>query len=372
MHFNYLLYGTECNSTQLMLFLAHTTRVNMALEQRGELKMPVCIWGFHGIGKTQIVESFARQQQMKFCYVAPAQFEEMGDLTGLPELVRNADGTSVTRLAPPEWVPKEKGPGILLLDDINRADDRILRGLMQLLQRYELVSWRLPEGWQIILTANPDGGDYSVTPMDQAILTRMLHITLKFDVRSWAIWAEENGIDPRGISFVLNYPEIVAGNRTTPRTLVQFFQQIAMLSDLKANLNLVKMLGDACLDEATVTSFISFINTHLDDIIPPEVILNSTHFETEVAPRIDKFANARLKRVDILNIVSTRLVNYIIVNNIEPNQLQAENFMKFLKMEVIPKDLCLLIIQELMRAKSKMQDVILEDSELAVLLLSIK
>ena len=38
-----------------------------------------------------------------------------------------------TVFAPPAWVPTADGPGILLLDDVNRADDRILRGLMQLL-----------------------------------------------------------------------------------------------------------------------------------------------------------------------------------------------------------------------------------------------
>ena len=52
---------------------------------------------------------------------------------------------------------KDEGPGILLLDDINRADDRILRGCMQLLQNFELTSWKLPPKWQIVATANPEG-----------------------------------------------------------------------------------------------------------------------------------------------------------------------------------------------------------------------
>ena len=31
-----------------------------------------------------------------------------------------------------------------------------------------------------ILTANPDGGDYSVTTMDDAMITRMLHVTMEY------------------------------------------------------------------------------------------------------------------------------------------------------------------------------------------------
>ena len=111
---------------------------------------------------------------------------------------------------------------MLLIDDINRADDRILRGCMQLLQNYELSSWRLPDKWQIVATANPEGADYSVTPMDDAMLTRMIHTTLIFDHKVWAQWAYSSGVDDRGISFVLTYPELINSERTTPRSLTQF------------------------------------------------------------------------------------------------------------------------------------------------------
>ncbi len=77
---------------------------------------------------------------------------------------------------------------------------------------------KLPSKWQIVTTANPDNGDYSVTPMDDAMLARMLHITLNFDAKIWAEWAQATVINPRGIDFVLTYPEAVTGKRTTPRS----------------------------------------------------------------------------------------------------------------------------------------------------------
>ena len=49
---------------------------------------------------------------------------------------------------------------------------------MQLLQEFEMFAWALPPKWQIVATANPEGGDYSVTPMDDAMITRLLHITM--------------------------------------------------------------------------------------------------------------------------------------------------------------------------------------------------
>ena len=54
---------------------------------------------------------------------------------------------------------------------------------------------------------------------------------------------------PRGISFVLTYPELVNSERTTPRSLTQFFEQIASIEDLKGNLQLVEALALSSLDE---------------------------------------------------------------------------------------------------------------------------
>ncbi len=255
---NYLFYGTIVNAQEIVQFIQHIIQSNENAEAQGEKKTPVCIWGRHGIGKTEIVENIAREKGCQFIYIAPAQFEEMGDLVGMPKIVEGK-----THFAPPEWVPLTEGPGILLIDDVNRADDRILRGIMQLLQNFELLRWRLPPKWQIILTANPDGGDYSVTPMDDAMLTRMMHISLDFDVKSWAKWAEQKGVDARGINFVLTYPESVTGNRTTPRTLVQFFKTIQLIKDLEKELPLVQLLADSCLDAHTATSFVAFVNNNL-------------------------------------------------------------------------------------------------------------
>jgi len=129
-------YGAELDALTLQRILTHVFRTNLADEEStGARPTPVCIWGSHGIGKTSLIKEFAHRNGWKFRYCAPAQFEEMGDLHGLP-VTHDPDpevhGDETTIYLPPDWVPKadESGPGILLLDDINRADDRILRGLM--------------------------------------------------------------------------------------------------------------------------------------------------------------------------------------------------------------------------------------------------
>lgn len=361
---NYVYYGTKATAGEIQRFLDHVISTNKIIEEEGKKKVPVCIWGKHGIGKTEIVEHIAKEKGFKFAYIAPAQFEEMGDLVGMPTIV---DGR--TQFASPDWVPSEKGPGILLIDDVNRADDRILRGIMQLLQNYELVSWTLPEKWQIVLTANPDGGDYSVTPMDDAMVTRMMHVSMEFDVKEWAKWAEKNDIDQRGINFVLTYPEIVTGNRTTPRSLVQFFESIRHIEDLTKDLALIQLLADSCLDQETVSSFIAFVNNNLSKLITPEQIINTKAFKKEVFEHLKGIVVKKTIRVDIIATLCTRLVNYLTLNEIKLSKDQLNNLKEFIKIDFIPNDIRLTMAQDLVSSGNKNLKVLMGDPTIAKLLL---
>jgi hypothetical protein len=361
---NYLYYGTKARAQEVVDFVNHVLKVNEQAEDVGRKKTPICIWGKHGIGKTEIVESMARENGYQFAYIAPAQFEEMGDLIGMPTIEHEQ-----TVFRAPEWVPTEEGPGILLIDDVNRADDRILRGIMQLLQNYELVSWKLPKGWHIILTANPDGGDYSVTPMDDAMLTRLMHITLEFDAKEWAHWAEENQIDSRGINFVLTYPEVVSGHRTTPRTLVQFFEAISHIEDLGMELPLVQILGDSCLDSQTVAAFISFVNHNLASLISPEQILAAEDFPAEVRQSIEEVVMKDTLRVDILATLATRLVNHLKIRKRALSDSEMKNLKAFIKLDFLPNDIRLAMAQDLVSAPQTELASIMTDPEIGKILL---
>ncbi|MDJ1500291.1 AAA family ATPase [Xanthocytophaga agilis] len=366
-NFNYITYGSKCNSLELEGFLEHVLKYTFITPPKpNEPPTPVCIWGRHGVGKTQIVRNVADKLGANFVYIAPAQFEEMGDLVGMPKIDENGQQT---HFIPPDWVPRTEGPGIFLIDDVNRADDRILRGIMQLLQNYELVSWKMPPKWHIVLTANPDGGDYSVTSMDDAVLTRMLHITLQFEVQSWARWAEAAKIDPRGINFILTYPEMVTGNRTTPRSLVQFFRETEKIEDLSENLPLVKMLADASLDEETAAAFLSFVKLQLNQLISPEEIINAKKFDG-IEKQLRGLVEQKTKRLDILSVISTRLINYLIVNNISIDKAQTDNLKLFLLLEFIPNDMRLFMAQELVNSKNTSLKKLLAIPEIGKLLLS--
>lgn len=335
-------YGENLSSKELDEVLGFLVSPHMNAVVEVERPTPICVWGTHGLGKTAIVMEFAKRNGWPLVYVAPAQFEEMGDLHGLPIKVgETGNSLAHTAYLPPQWVPVTNGPGILVLDDINRADDRILRGVMQLLQNYEMFSWKLPSKWQIICTANPDDGDYSVTTMDDAMLTRMLHVTLKLDIKSWASWAYKNSVDPRGIDFALIYPELLEGTRTTPRSFVQFLTHIANIKDLKSEIHRLTILARATLDDATVRAFLVYVNEGLDHLVSAEEILEAEDFN-QIKIRIEAASKGKTGtlRLDRLQAICSRLSMAISTDHYEkPSSLNCKNVVKFLMLEAIPADL---------------------------------
>lgn len=365
--------GQSVNSVQLRRILEHIFNRNNTIQTSGQRGTPILIWGNHGLGKTQSVMDYARQNNWKIAYCAPAQFEEMGDLHGMPTILdpdKSVVGDEYTVYSPPEWVPKEEGPGILLLDDINRADDRMLRGVMQLLQNFEMLSWKLPHKWQIVATANPDNGEYSVTPMDDAMHTRMLHVTLVFDPKSWADWAYTAGVDTRGIDFVLTYPEAVTGRRTTPRSLTQFFDQIKSISDLKADSELVLALANSALDEATVASFMSFVNDDLTRLIDPLDILETDDFK-KLGSKISEISvgkNGEI-RLDRISTMCTRLFLHLKKSDYAPSDNHTKNLVEFLLLDDIPNDLKMSLYMDISKDCRPSVKEMIKDKRLAKLLL---
>ena len=67
------------------------------------------MYGEHGIGKTESIIDFARRNDYTYVYCAPAQFEELGDLHGIPETYDPTPempngGDEYTVYRPPQWL----------------------------------------------------------------------------------------------------------------------------------------------------------------------------------------------------------------------------------------------------------------------------
>ncbi len=275
---------------ELFSILDLTMAYHTADGYQNRQRLPLCIWGPPGVGKTEIVQTYARSNQIPLVVIHPAQFEEMGDLLGMPFKEDHQ-----TRWAPPAWVPKDLGPGILLLDDLNRADARILNGLLALLQDGRLASWALPARWVIVATANPQAMHMSVTHMDEAVTGRMQHVHIHFERKSWFEWARHQHFDMTGLSFLARYPDLL-GKEISPREAAQFLQVFQLIP--KDNTTQIKLIADSMLPSPYAERFLTWINLDQPSWMNPADFLmleDATSRLQQLSQELDTEQSLRLK-----------------------------------------------------------------------------
>jgi hypothetical protein len=358
------------NIDDLKGFVNHIINNNRFLQAQGKPPVAIEVMGESGIGKTSTVVELAQENNLNFVKLNLAQIEELGDLVGFPvrqfqmykeqamptnspDLVNytaaqraaassdlaNMAGTVVKKVGiwvdelavseylkngykmtgknrmsycAPEWIADKKEGGILLLDDWNRADVRFIQAVMELIDRQTYISWSLPKDWHIILTSNPDNGDYMVNSVDAAQKTRYITANLRFDINVWARWAEEAGIDSRCINFLLMHPELVT-TETNARSITTFFNAISSFDSFEDNLGMIQMIGEGSVGDAFASMFTVFINNKLDKLVTPKDLLthdNESYILGELKSCIGSGDNYR---ADIASTLATRLANYAVV-----------------------------------------------------------
>ena len=324
---------TQLNVDELKGFLKHMVTNNQYIQNEGKVPVAINIEGDAGLGKTSAIVQLGKEMDMDVVKINLSQIEELGDLVGFPVKefkIQNKEGKSTWIMeaqvdaamkkgykvvekrmahAAPEWIQGRTEGGFLVLDDYTRADHRFMQATMEILDRQEYISWSLPKNWHVILTTNPDNGEYQVTSLDDAQKTRFISTEVKFDASVWARWAEKVNIDGRCINFLLMNPEIVT-QKVNPRSITTFFNSISSIQKFEDELPLINMIGDGSIGEEPSALFAMFINNKLDKIISPEQILTNDDWNyvkgslTGCIGKDDDF------RADISSIISTRIINF--------------------------------------------------------------
>ena len=364
------------NIDELKGFVNHIIENNRFLQKESKPPVAIEVVGESGIGKTSTIVELAKENNLDFVKLNLAQIEELGDLVGFPvrqfqmykevkvkpsndginytaaqraaaskdvanmttkkvgqwvdelavsEYLKNGfkmTGKNRMSYCAPEWISDKKQGGILLLDDWNRADVRFIQAVMELIDRQTYISWSLPKDWHIILTANPDNGDYMVNSIDSAQKTRYITANLKFDVDVWARWAEEASIDTRCINFLLLHPELVT-QETNARSITTFFNSISSFDSFEDNLAMIQMIGEGSVGSEFASMFTMFINNRLDKIVTPKELLTDQDESKIINKLKSSIGTGDSYRADIASILATRLANYSIVYSKE-NSVTAD------------------------------------------------
>ena len=325
---------------------------NKHLEDSNLRPIAVGVEGEAGIGKTSLIEDIAKERGMTLCKVNLAQLEEIGDLVGMPmkecevawiengqvkdkrwmpeSQTKNLDlrlkltGRVRMSYAPPAWLPVDENSNgtIVFLDDYTRANSMFMQACMEIINTASYISWKLPKYTSIVLSSNPDDGQFSVTSLDNAQKTRFINFNLKLNIEDWAKWAEEAEIDGRAINFELLYGDEIFKKHNNvqtvnPRSYTTFCKAISGLKDWNKpeTLALILQISKGCFlndkDNIIGNLFTTFITNKLDRLIQPKDMIELKWDTLEPKMKNCVYDNGQF-RPEIASVLTIRFMNYVL------------------------------------------------------------
>lgn len=175
-------------------------------------RMAVLLVGPHGIGKSEVLEHYAKTRGLD-PHVIDLSLLEATDLTGMPTIV---DGR--TTFAPPTTLPREGTgrPSVLVLEELNRCDRSVRQPCLQLLTARRLNDYRLPVDCFLVACMNPPDVGYDVDELDPALASRFFMLRVTPDRHAWIAWARTAGVHAPVVRLVEKFTQ--AFDDTPPRT----------------------------------------------------------------------------------------------------------------------------------------------------------
>ena len=171
----------------------------------------VLLIGRHGIGKSEILRGHFEKRSLPVVSFFLGQMSDPGALIGL---MHKDEETGRSVFLPPYWWPKEDEPVVLFLDELNRARPEILQSIHELALHKTLAGKRLPAG-SVVISAVNEGDQYQLTDLDPALVSRFNLYEFGPTVEDWLVWASENGVDDRVLSFIQQHDHFLDGEETT-------------------------------------------------------------------------------------------------------------------------------------------------------------
>lgn len=228
---------------------------NLATDKR-DLAITPLVSGRHGIGKSQMVKSIAKELGGVCITIEGGTLKE-GEITGLPYQFKDENGQIRFRFLPyyaveriqaeekrlfelsgrtvaqemlsgdenryamNDLTPQEKitallsgkvRPVILFIDEINRTENSVYKELMNILLTRSVNGYEFPWWVFFVGAMNPSTQNsvYATNEMDPAQLDRFIKIKVGDNTKEWLSYGKTAGIDPRILSFIKDNPKCLS------------------------------------------------------------------------------------------------------------------------------------------------------------------
>ena len=177
------------------------------IEQYGDERLrrrATMLWGPRGVGKSSIVQQVAAHFGVPLVDLRLTTIEPV-DIRGA---IYADDAQQRTVWFPPEFLPGPEPPaGILFLDELTAADQRLQISAYSLILDRRVGHYRLPDGWQVVAAGNASFHGAVSHDMGTALADRMFHFNVQAVIEAFVAYALAHGLAPEVMAFLQVRPD---------------------------------------------------------------------------------------------------------------------------------------------------------------------
>ncbi len=257
-----------------------------------QAKIVPMLMGSPGLGKSSVVQQIANKYNLKLVDMRLSQCDPC-DLLGFPTVNGNKSSYIPMDTFPIEGDPIPDGYSgwLLFLDEFNSASPAVQAAGYRVILDRQIGQFNLHSKVAIVCAGNKEDDGAIVNPMSTAMQSRLAHLELAIDSKSWIQWASESGVDHK----ITDYINWKPGNLYTfrpnhtdktyacPRTW-EFASHLLKVVDIDSP-DLLPMLAGV-LSEGVAREFLGFTKIYKELPKPQEIEANPDSVRMPSEPSI--------------------------------------------------------------------------------------
>jgi hypothetical protein len=162
------------------------------------------LWGARGVGKSSVVRQVAEAHGVALIDLRLTTIEPV-DLRGA---IYADEVAARTVWFQPEFLPGADQPeGILFLDELTAADQRLQISAYSLILDRRVGNYRLPDGWMVVAAGNASFHGAVCHDMGTALADRMFHFNVQTAIDAFVAYALQRGLAPEVMAYLKVRPD---------------------------------------------------------------------------------------------------------------------------------------------------------------------
>lgn len=342
------------------------------------------VWGFHGVGKSEVHNQIAEKLGYKIFNLRLGQMSDAGDLLGLGDLRKDpkTGETISTKFFVPNWLREavdycEKNPKsgyIIFLDEINRAARKdILQASFQLVLDKRLHEVILPENCHVVAGGNPDTEDYSVLTFDdKAFISRFCHLAFKPTKREWISYTKDQEHDETWLNFLMENESCIEVDlqefdlNKVIKPCRRSCTAVDKLIRLNPPTHVLRTLMQGLVGLEPTVAYFKFLENQVKPLTSDQIIKEYPKYQE----MIRKLSKVEACRGDIINVCCTNLEDFFEKSSATKlTQTEQKNVLSFIK--DLPKDQVISTLRKISLADN-INKALEKDMELLEMLAALK